>query len=146
MGYKVISTLSYDLAKAELQLKEQIRNETQENFVDFAKFHHERANVNLSDTANIHPMMEEGILHNDHGPERKDERPKPIDCKEEKIEEVPKIVESPKKEKVFEAKIELTLESQELPISLEEKIIKMSSVSKSPHMEFQALANKDPSL
>ncbi|PKI41403.1 hypothetical protein CRG98_038206 [Punica granatum] len=105
-----------------------------------------RANVNLSDTANIHPMMEEGILHNDHGPERKDERPKPIDCKEEKIEEVPKIVESPKKEKVFEAKIELTLESQELPISLEEKIIKMSSVSKSPHMEFQALANKDPSL
>ncbi|OWM75095.1 hypothetical protein CDL15_Pgr017221 [Punica granatum] len=140
MGYKVISTLSkaYGLAfKVKLQLKEQIRIETQVNFADFAKLHHERAKINLSDMANIHPAMEEGIPHSSHGLEKGDKRLKPVDCKKWKIKEVPKIVESPKKEEALGAKIELTPESQELPISLEEKILKMPCVFKFLHLEFQ---------
>ncbi|OWM90220.1 hypothetical protein CDL15_Pgr006541 [Punica granatum] len=124
MVYKVILTLSqaYGLAfKVELQLKEQIRIVTRENFADFAKLLHEKAKVNLSDMANIHPTMEEGILHSNHGPKKEDRRLKPVYYKKEKIEEVSKIVKSPKNEEAFETKIELTPKSQELPVSLEEK-------------------------
>ncbi|PKI48239.1 hypothetical protein CRG98_031372 [Punica granatum] len=60
--------------------------------------------------------MEEKIPNSNHGNEKKDERPTPIGCKEEKIKEVSKIVESPKKEDDIEVKNELTLESHELPM------------------------------
>ncbi|PKI66303.1 hypothetical protein CRG98_013265 [Punica granatum] len=94
---------------------------------------------------NMHAVMEEEISHSNHGHAKEDERLKPIDCEVEKIEEVSKIVESPKKE-AFEAKIELTPESQELPILLEKKILKMSCISKFLNMEFQATMIADPTI
>ncbi|PKI68862.1 hypothetical protein CRG98_010717 [Punica granatum] len=96
--------------------------------------------------------MEEKISISNHGNEKEDERPTPIDCKEEKIKEVSKIVESPKKEDDIEVKKELTLESHELPLLIvknlyfEEKFPKVSSVLTFPHMEFEAVVNEDPSI
>ncbi|PKI73063.1 hypothetical protein CRG98_006558 [Punica granatum] len=155
MGNKVISTLSEacNLAfKAELQFKEQIRTKTRANFANFAKLHHERAKVNLSDKANIHQAMEEKISNGNHGNEKENERSTPIDCKEKKIKEVSKIVESLKKEDAIEVKNELTLESHELPMFIvknlyfEDKFPKVSSVLTFPHMEFETLVNEDPSI
>ncbi|PKI67140.1 hypothetical protein CRG98_012468 [Punica granatum] len=97
-------------------------------------------------------MIEEKISNRNHGNEKEDERPMPIDCKEEKIKKVSKIVESPKKEDDIEVKSELTIESHELPILIvknsyfEEKFPNVSSVLTFPHMEFEVVVNQDPSI